>query len=485
VLTASAAELLEATVTAAGGRSVECEPLRVPRQPLDVLCQQLLGMAAQRPWSADEAFELVRRAYPYRDLARDDFDGCLDYLSGRRRNGEGWLPARLSWSGDEFALVDARTARLVRRNLGTIIADEPRPVMVEDGSAPVTADEFPDSGLRLVGHVDEPFADRLNPGDRFLLDGRCLEYRGADGCSLLTTEVCGRPAVPVWAGEGWPLSAELARRLFLLRTRAADALRDGPEALAALLRREYELSGPAVDILVRYFQRQECVSEVPDAAACLVEVVADEAGGGHYVHTPLNRKGNDALARVLVRRLARAGRRVAASVVADLGFAVFPVDGPLGTPQEFRRLLSADQFEGDLDAALLDSDALRERFRRAALTGLMLLRNPAGRRRKVGGRDWAERRLFEQVREQEPGFVLLRQALAEVREDCCDAAAGLAYLGALPGMQVRFRYLPQVSPFAESWTQQGTGPAEMLDSPAEALQRLHRTLSGGVVDHAG
>src|SRR5207248_666010 len=113
---------------------------------------------------------------------RDDFDGCLDYLSGRRRDGEGWLPARLCWSGDEFVLVDARTARLVRRNLGTIIADEPRPVMVGGGSAPVAEEEFPDPGLRLVGHVDEPFADRLNPGDRFLLDGRCLEYRGADGC---------------------------------------------------------------------------------------------------------------------------------------------------------------------------------------------------------------------------------------------------------------------------------------------------------------
>jgi len=65
--------LLEATVTAGSTRSGQYEPLRVPYHPLDVLCQQLLGMAAQHPWSADEALTLVRRAYPYRDLSRGDF----------------------------------------------------------------------------------------------------------------------------------------------------------------------------------------------------------------------------------------------------------------------------------------------------------------------------------------------------------------------------------------------------------------------------
>ena len=84
-------------------------------------------MAAQRLWSADEAFTLVRRAYPYRDLSRDDFNGCLDYLSGRHgakkgarplesrvlspyshRESHAWLPARLRWDGDEFTICRTR-----------------------------------------------------------------------------------------------------------------------------------------------------------------------------------------------------------------------------------------------------------------------------------------------------------------------------------------------------------------------------------------
>src|SRR5262249_7262444 len=150
--------LLEATVTAASIRAAQYEPLRVPDAPLDVLSQQLLGMAAHRPHAPDEAFALVRRAYPYRNLSRRDFDACLDYLSGRSVDGRDWLQARLTWSAGEFAVRDERTARLLRRNLGTILTDEARLVQLARGDtnrAPdpfgeASADAFPST----VGQVD-------------------------------------------------------------------------------------------------------------------------------------------------------------------------------------------------------------------------------------------------------------------------------------------------------------------------------------------
>jgi ATP-dependent Lhr-like helicase len=471
VLTASAAELLESAVTTASGRCGQYEPLHVPPHPLDVLCQQLLGMAAQRPWLADEAFALVCRAYPYRDLSRRDFDDCLDYLSGRRCDGTAWLPARLCWFGAEFSLLDERTARVLRRNLGTILSERARAVRFRGGSA--------------VGEVAEGFADRLQPGDRFLLDGRCLEYHGLEEQTLLVEEVAGRPAVPRWGSEGWPLSPDLARRLYHLRIQAAEALRDGPEILARLLHREYGLEGRAAAALVAFFQRQECLSEIPDAGTCLVEIVAGEAGLSYYIHTPLNRVGNDALARVAVLRLARDRGRASASVVADLGFVLFlRQDADLG-PEEIRALLAVDAFPTDLADAVADSLTLRERFHRVAFTGLMLLRNPLGQRRRVGGIHWPERRLFEQVRATEPDFVLLRQAAREVHEECCDAPNAEAYLQALGRQVIRCRRLAQVSPFAESWTQLALGPAESVDSPAEALERLHAALTTGESQLAG
>jgi ATP-dependent Lhr-like helicase len=481
VLTATAAELLEAAVTCASSQPAQCEPLCVPPAPLDVLCQQLLGMAAQQPWSAAEALALVRRAYPYRDLSPRDLQDCLDYLSGRHDDGRSWLPARLAWHDDRFTLRDERTARLLRRNIGTIIADEPRTVRMQNDERGMMNDRsgssfiVPHSSFSVVGEIDEPFADQLKPGDRFLLDGRCLEFLRTDGPALLVEEGNGYPAAPRWQGSSWPLSAELARRLYLLRTQAAEALRDGPAALAWLLRHDYGLDPPACRMLVEYFQAQECISEIPDGAACLVEAVNGPFSSEYYVHTPLNRKGNDALARVAALRLARSLGRTVTSMVADLGFMLSAAGDDL-TPEDLRSLLAVADFDADLAQALSESVTLRERFRRVALTGLMLLRNPLGRRRRVGGHDWAERRLFEQVRRQDPDFVLLRQALREVCEECVDAEAAGTFLRELPRLVIRWRWLSQVSPFAASWTQPAAGPVEGVEGPAEALRRLQAAL---------
>ncbi len=481
IFTASAAELLEAAVTVSSGQMARCEPLRIPAHPLDVLCQQLVGLAAQGWWADAEAFALVRRAYPFRDLARGDFDACLDYLSGRRAGDPTWLPPRLRWEEDRFTIQDERTARILRRNIGTIIAAEPRPVVQlvprsEPGSLDF-AGATVEVELRPVGQVEEGFVDQLNPGDRFLLDGRCLEFRHTDGPALVVEEVAGRPRVPRWSGSGWPLSTELAERLYLLRVQAAEALRDGPTALADLLGRDYGLEDGAVRALGDYFQRQECLSEIPDRATCLVEVVAAEGGTDYYVHTPLNRLGNEALVRVVVHRLTQQGRQTVTSLVADLGFQLSVWGDFELTPERLRSLLSAPAFEEDLAGALAGSAALRERFRRVALTGLMLLRNPLGSRRRVGGPDWAERRLFQQVRTAAPDFVLLRQAEREMRNECCDAGAARRFLDALPGWTLRLRRLAEVSPFAAGWTQLAAGPVELAETPEEALRRLHARLT--------
>ncbi len=485
VLTATVAELLEAAVTAASGHAGQCEPLRIPARPLDVLCQQILGMAAADSCSADEMFDLVRRAAPYRDLSRRDFDDCLAYLGCRSSakdqpaDNPSWLPPRLQGDCACFSIVNPRTARLLRRNLGTILADPHYQVRTAvEGANPQQEPR------EVIGEVDRVFAERLRPGDRFLLDGRCLQVRCVcpEESVLRVEEVIGRPVVPRWGGEGWPLSTELARRLYVLRVQSAEALREGPPSLARLLRHDYGLDEEAAARLAAFFQRQECVSEIPGPASCLIEIVPHDLGADYYLHTPLNRLGNDALARVVVHRLARDGRRSAGSIVADLGFALL-VQGDLGpsetVAETLRTLLSAADFETDLEAALQDSATLRERFQRVAQTGFMLLRQPLGRPRRVGGRDWGARRLFDKVQTRDRDFVLLRQARHEVRSEVCDAADAHAYLRELERLPLRCRRLAYPSPFVESWTQIGAGAAENIETPAEALLRLHASLIEG------
>jgi ATP-dependent Lhr-like helicase len=302
--------------------------------------------------------------------------------------------------------------------------------------------------------VDETFADRLQPGDRFVLDGRCLEYRRQEAMALVVSEVMGRPQTPHWVGTGLPLSADLARRIYFFRMRAAEALRDGPVALNQLLRDEYGLEQGGSEELRHLLNLQETVSEVPDLTALLIESVRTIWTSEYYLHTPLNKAGNEALAHVAKLRLERShGVRVLA-LAANLG-VLLSVNGSVEIEAEqWRQLLAGADFEADLARALESSQRLREHFGRVALTGLMLLRHPLGRRRRVGGRDWADRRLYDQVIQADPEFVLVRQARQEMRLEC-DAEAGLEFAAEVCKRTIRCRRLSRCSPLAECWANHG------------------------------
>ncbi len=183
---------------------------------------------------------------------------------------------------------------------------------------------------------------------------------------------------------------------------------------------------------------------------------------------------------MLCLRLKRERGLTAYSLAADLG-CMLTLTAPVELmPDDWRHLLREQEFAVDLGAAIAEAGLERERFRPVAFTGLMLLRNPLGRRRKVGGHDWAERRLYEQITAADPDFVLLRQARREVRREVCDAAAALAYVRQLPGLEVRCRWLPNCGPFAAGWSHVEPADAEPRESPDEALRRLHSALTGQI-----
>ena len=442
LLTASAGELLEAAVTASSGRDGQIEQVKPITAPLDVLCQQLVGMAMTDLWSPSDAFDLVRRADPFRDIPHCDFDDCLDYLSGRRRDGSAWLPPRLRWQDGKFTIADERTAKLLRRNLGTIFT--------EDACAIRLRDPDDDERNRALGEVDLSYAEKLQPGDRFVLDGRCLELKKRESSTLLVDEVMGSPQIPRWIGTGVPMSGELARRIFLFRIQAGERLRDGEAGLHDSLRQEYYLNPSAAAALVRYVGTQETLSEIPTLGALLVEIVSMQSCVEAFVHTPLSRSANDALARVLTWRWQRAGARNVMALAADLGmYVVIPAPGSVAL-DAWRKGLDAQRFADDLRESLQTSDLLRQAFTRVAQTGMMVLRNPLGRKRKVGGKDWTERRLFEQITASVPDFVLLRQAQQESLYSQCDLDAAREFVAQIAAWPIRIRRLAQPSPFGET-----------------------------------
>lgn len=442
LLCSHATEILEAGVTAASGLVGQLEPVDIPKKPLDVLCQHLVGMGIGLAWTAESAYALARRSYAYRDLSPEDFDACLAYLRGRNPQGNEWLPSRIDAVDVGYSVTSRRTARLVARNLGTIVTEDPRLVRAgEEGF--------------VIGELDEHYASSLQPGDRFLLDGRCLTLKKSHRDELIVHETPGSPLVPHWASGFVRVPESLACRIFQVRADAAEFARDGLPCGKAYLARELGLCDAACEELAEFLIAQDTVSEVPHARSTLVEVVDRGFGFEYALHTPLHSGANEALARVLQGRLMREFGGKVSTIAVTLGVVLFhECDTPLGEGA-WQKLLDPATFADEADAIVRDCDLTRTRFSTVAKTGLMVLRSPLGGSRKVGGRDWIERRLFDQVMAVDPEFALVRQARRETLATVFDAAAAGAYLKAASALPIQVRCLADASPIASAWLDAG------------------------------
>ncbi|WP_152052980.1 DEAD/DEAH box helicase [Tautonia marina] len=473
MLAATAAELAGAAVTARAAREGRVEPSKMVEAPLDVLCQQLIGMACVGECSADEAFGLVRKAGPMESLSRADFDACLLFLAGELAAPAGawepepgatpkWTSPRFWKKGGLFGVRNAKIIRWFRANVGTITSEE---------SVKVLVDEAP------IGTLEGNYAERLQPGDRFVLDGRALEFIRLDGLTVHARFSGGEPDLPRWTSDRQGLSAELAAELASFRYRAATLLDEGTSAFRGWLVDDYRLEPESIGLLEDLFAAQEQLSEVPRPGSVLIEESPHEEGVCYTVHAPLGRSACEAAARAFAARLGRRFGRDLGLVVADLGWQVrLPIEASL-TASDLPPLLDPEGFADDVLAGVDRGDLAARRFRHVASTALMVLRRPEGGRTKVGGLLWVSQRLYPLVQAACPDHPLLKETRREVLHDLLDTATALDWLRSRP--VIRFRSLDGPSPFTACWID-AAGPEPMkFESPEEALRRFHERLFSG------
>ena len=472
ILAATPAELAGAVVTARAAKAGRVEPLRMSVNPLDVLCQQLIGMACGGEWSSDDAFALVRKSTPLADLTRADFDACLAFLAGDLASPSGayepepgstpkWTAPRIWKRGGLFGIRNRRVIRWFWSNVGTITSEESVRVQV-DG--------------QVIGTLEGAYAERLQAGDRFVLDGRALEFRRMEGLTVHAKSSGGEPNLPRWSSDRQGLSAELARDVARFRARAAEALTEGPSSLRSWLGEDHDIGTHEAGVLEALFAGQEQVSEIPGVDDLLVEEYPDPMGIGfvYAFHAPLGRPASEAMARATAARLGRRFGKDLKLVVADLGWSLTLPEGARIGPDDLPALLSPEGFEDDVLDGLDRGELLARRFRHVAATALMVLRRPEGGRTRVGGLLWVSQRLYPLVKAACPDHPLLRETRREVLEETLDAPTALGWLASRPG--VRFRGLDGPSPFAAAWIDPGGPEALRFESPDDALRRLHERL---------
>src|SRR5918995_1490648 len=258
------ADLLECAVVAQRMREGRIETTVVPRNPLDVLAQQIVAIAAAAGddgLSVDDLYALVSRTHSYAELSREQLENVLDMLDGRYPSEEfGELRARIVWDRVAGTIRARRGARaLAITNAGTIPDRGLYSVNLPDG--------------RRVGELDEEMVYEARPGQTFLLGASSWRIEEITRDRVIVTPAPGVPAaVPFWKGDGLGRPKELGQAIGAFARWAVD---EEP----AKLRDEYHLDELAASNLVEFLREQQAATRVvPSDRTVVIERFRDEIG---------------------------------------------------------------------------------------------------------------------------------------------------------------------------------------------------------------
>ena len=365
-------ELIEcaALLRAAGGDRLD--RLLLPERPLDILAQQIVAAAATRDWKVDDLYGLVRGAWPYRDLAREDFDAVLLMLADGYATARGRRAARVHY--DEVNGV-------VRGRRGSMLA-----AVTSGGAIPDTSDYdvILDPEGTFVGTINEDFAIESMPGDVFQLGNASWRIHKIETGRVRVTDALGEPpTIPFWLGEAPARTAELSEEVSRLREDVEAKLADGVGAAVEWLVSDVSgLPRPAAVQIAEYLDAtRRVLGVIPTQRRLVLERFFDEAGGMQLVvHAPFGARINRAWGLSLRKRFCRSFNfelQAAANedaIVLSLGPQhSFPLD------DVFRYLNPATARE-ILIQALLAAPMFQTRWRWNVERALAVLRRHNGRK---------------------------------------------------------------------------------------------------------
>jgi ATP-dependent helicase Lhr and Lhr-like helicase len=429
------ADLLECAVVARRMRDGDIEPTVVPRNPLDVLAQQIVAMSA----TGDELkvpalHETIRHAYPFAELSRELLDSVLDMLDGRYPSEEfAELRPRIVWDRVEDTIRARRGAlQLAVTNAGTIPDRGLYGVHLPDG--------------RRVGELDEEMVYEARPGQTFLLGASTWRIEEITRDRVIVTPAPGAPgAVPFWKGDGIGRPKELGLAIGEFARTAVD--RD-PTDLAA----EYDLDERAANNLSAFLREQrEATRVVPSDRTIVVERFRDEIGDWRLcVLSPFGGRVHSAWALALSARIRDEHGLESDAIWSDDGIIVHLPDAD-EPPSSDLLMIEPDAIEDMVVQELSSSALFGARFRENAARALLLPRAYPGKRTPLWQQRLKAQSLLE-VAKRYGQFPIVLETYRECLQDVLDLP-GLQQL--LTGLHTRELSLVEVetqraSPFASS-----------------------------------
>jgi len=396
-------DLAECAVLVRAIRLGELDRLIFPEASLDVLAQQIVAccaasgsaatankssdrseLNASDGWDEDELFALVKRAYPYRNLARETFDAVVEMLSEGIASQRGRYGAYLHHDRINRKLRARRGARLAAITGGGTIPDNALFTVVAEPEGVV------------VGTVDEDFATESMAGEVMLLGNtswriRRIEYRTG---RLLVEDAHGAaPGIPFWLGEGLARTSELSLQLGELRKEISDRLpgvvpvegwRNLPVVADAVswLREECGLDLSGAEQLIQYvLEGRAVLGDVPTQTTIIAERFFDEGGGMQLIiHAPFGGRINKAWGLALRKRFCRGFNFELQAAATDNGLNIALAEQHSFPLADVFQFLAPESMPPILEQAALASPIFQTRWRWDATRSLALLRFQGGKK---------------------------------------------------------------------------------------------------------
>ncbi|MGL4975022.1 MAG: ligase-associated DNA damage response DEXH box helicase [Bosea sp. (in: a-proteobacteria)] len=406
---------------------------------LDVLAQHLLGMACSQGLNADAMYAEVCSASPYADLSRAQFDAAMNFVATggyALTSYERFAKIRQGKDG-LWRAAHPRVIQQYRMNVGTIV--EATMLKVRLGRAKPSRSGGAatlNRGGRVLGEMEEYFAETMLAGDTFIFAGEVLRFEGIAGNEV----VCSRtspgtdPKIPSYAGGKFPLSTFLAARV---RKMISDP------ASWHVLPEEVE----------RWLHAQRLKSRLPGATDLLVETFP--RGDRHYlVAYPFEgRLAHQTLGMLLTRRFERAGLKPLGFVCNDYGLAVWGLENvsqALANGQvSLDELFGKDMLGDDLEEWLAESALMKRTFRSCAVIAGLIERRFPGQEKNGRQVTMSTDLVYDVLRRHEPDHLLLQAARADAATGLLDIQRLAQMLSRITGRIVH-QALERVSPLGVS-----------------------------------
>ncbi len=363
-------ELVECTALVRAIRRSSLDSLIIPPWPLDILAQQIAAACAVEDWDEDELFELCRRAYPYRDMPRYEYDRLVEVLS------DGFAP-RLGRSG-AMLHRDGVNRRLKGRRGAGIAA------MTSGGAIPDTGDYdvIAEPEETFVGTVNEDFAIESMAGDVFLLGNTPWKIRRIESGRVRVVDAEGQaPSIPFWLGEAPGRTRELSEEVTELREAIDERLHDPPKAERWVVS-ETGVTGECARQIVAYFiEGKRVLGMVPTKRRVVAERFFDDSGGMQLVvHAPFGAQINKAWGMALRKQICRTFDFELQAAATDDGLN-FALGSSMSFPLEdvFSYVTSRNAEEVVMQA-VFQAPLFGVRWRWDAARSLAVLRHTGGRK---------------------------------------------------------------------------------------------------------